>query len=176
MDVDGTLTDGSITYAEDGTEWKSFHSKDGAGIKFLALAGIETAIVTGRDSPVVSRRAAELGVRHVVQGVGDKAAVVRRLRARRGFPAAAVAFAGDDLSDLAAMREAGFSAAPADAAREVREAATFVSAHGGGRGAVRDAIEALLRREGRWEAVLAAFDAPANKTEGRPAARGARGR
>ncbi len=159
MDVDGTLTDGSITYAEDGTEWKSFHARDGAGIKFLALAGIEPAIVTGRTSPAVTRRAAELGIREVVQGASDKAAIVRRLRERLGVPAAAVAFAGDDLSDLPAMREAAFSAAPCDAAPEVLEAATFVSTLGGGKGAVRQAIEALLKREGRWEAVLAAYGA-----------------
>jgi 3-deoxy-D-manno-octulosonate 8-phosphate phosphatase (KDO 8-P phosphatase) len=158
MDVDGTLTDGAITYAEDGTEWKSFHSKDGLGIKLLAMAGIEAAIVTGRSSAVVARRAKELGIREVVQGAGDKVAAVRRLRERLGVPATAVAYAGDDLSDLPAMRAAAFSAAPADAAPEVRGAATFVSRLGGGRGAVREAIEALLRREGRWERVLAAFE------------------
>jgi 3-deoxy-D-manno-octulosonate 8-phosphate phosphatase (KDO 8-P phosphatase) len=159
MDVDGTLTDGSITYAEDGREWKSFHSRDGAGIKFLALAGIEAAIVTGRTSPTVARRAAELGIGEVVQGVEDKAGAVRRLREARRLPRGAVAYAGDDLSDLPAMREASFSAAPADAAPEVRAAATFVSRLGGGKGAVRDAIETLLRREGRWGEVLAAFGA-----------------
>jgi 3-deoxy-D-manno-octulosonate 8-phosphate phosphatase (KDO 8-P phosphatase) len=157
MDVDGTLTDGAITYAEDGTEWKSFHSRDGLGIKLLAMAGIEAAIVTGRESPVVARRARELGIREVVQGAEDKAEAVRRLRERRGVPAAAVAYVGDDLSDLPAMREAAFSAAPSDAAPEVRAAATFVSALGGGRGAVREAIETLLRREGRWAEVVAAF-------------------
>ncbi len=80
MDVDGTLTDGTLNYAEDGTEWKSFHSKDGQGIKFLFLAGIVPAIVTGRTSAVVTRRASELGISEVFQGVGDKAAAVRRLR------------------------------------------------------------------------------------------------
>jgi 3-deoxy-D-manno-octulosonate 8-phosphate phosphatase (KDO 8-P phosphatase) len=158
MDVDGTLTDGAITYAEDGTEWKSFHSKDGLGIRLLSLAGIEPAIVTGRSSAVVARRAKELGIREVVQGAADKVAAVRGLCERLGVAPTAVAFAGDDLSDLPAMRDAAFSAAPADAAPEVRKAATFVSALGGGKGAVREAIEALLRREGRWGEVLAAFE------------------
>jgi len=159
MDVDGTLTDGSITYDETGREWKSFHARDGLGVKLLLLAGIEPAIVTGRSSPVVARRAQELGILEVVQGAGDKAAIVRSLRAARGLAAAEVAFVGDDLSDLPAMRDAGFSAAPADAAAEVRAAATFVCSVAGGRGAVREAIETLLRRDGRWLHVLAAFGA-----------------
>ncbi len=159
MDVDGTLTDGSITYDETGREWKSFHARDGLGVKLLLLAGIEPAIVTGRSSPVVARRAQELGIREVVQGAGDKAAIVRSLRAARGLSAAEVAFVGDDLSDLPAMRDAGFSAAPSDAAPEVRAAATFPCNLAGGRGAVREAIEALLRRDGRWAQVLAAFGA-----------------
>lgn len=159
MDVDGTLTDGSITYDETGREWKSFHARDGLGIKLLLLAGVEPAIVTGRSSPVVARRAQELGIREVVQGASDKAAILRSLCAARGIPASQAAFVGDDLSDLPAMRAAGFSAAPADAAPEVRAAATFVCSLAGGRGAVREAIETLLRRDGRWPEVLAAFGA-----------------
>jgi 3-deoxy-D-manno-octulosonate 8-phosphate phosphatase (KDO 8-P phosphatase) len=158
MDVDGTLTDGTITYAEDGSEWKSFHARDGMGIQLLSLAGVVAAIVTGRRSTVVERRAKELGVTELHQGVKDKAGVVRDLRKRLGVPATQVAYVGDDLSDLPPMREAAFSAAPADAADEVRRAATFVCAMPGGRGAVREAVEALLQREGRWDAVLAALE------------------
>lgn len=159
MDVDGTLTDGSITYDESGREWKSFHARDGLGVKLLLLAGIEPAIVTGRSSPVVARRAQELGIREVVQGANDKAGIVRSLRAARGLASAQVAFVGDDLSDLPAMLDAGFSAAPADAAPEVRATASFVCSLAGGRGAVREAIETLLRRDGHWTRVLAAFGA-----------------
>lgn len=159
MDVDGTLTDGTITYGDDGGETKSFSAKDGAGIQLLRLAGIETAIVTGRSSAAVTRRAAELGIADVVQGVQDKAMAVRSLRYHKGLPPDAVAYVGDDLSDLPAMREAAFSAAPADAVAEVRRAVTFACTKDGGRGAVREAIEALLRREGRWDAVLASFGA-----------------
>lgn len=155
MDVDGTLTDGTLTYGPDGSEWKSFHARDGMGVHLLHLAGIVPAIVTGRRSDIVDRRAQELGIREVVQGAKDKAAEVRALRARLGIAAGGVAYVGDDLSDVPPMREAGFAAAPADAAPEVRQAATFVAANPGGRGAVRDAVEALLRREGRWDAVLA---------------------
>jgi 3-deoxy-D-manno-octulosonate 8-phosphate phosphatase (KDO 8-P phosphatase) len=161
MDVDGTLTDGTITYAEDGSEWKSFHARDGMGIQLLAMAGVMPAIVTGRRSAVVDRRAKELGVTEVHQGVKDKGGLVRDLRGRLGVPAAEVAYVGDDLSDLPAMREAGFSAAPADAAAEVRRAATFVCASGGGRGAVREAVEALLQRDGRWATTLAALEGAA---------------
>ncbi|MFO0934088.1 MAG: HAD family hydrolase [Planctomycetota bacterium] len=155
MDVDGTLTDGTLTYGPDGGEWKSFHARDGMGVHLLHLAGIVPAIVTGRRSDIVERRAQELGIREVVQGVKDKAGEVRRLRTRLGLPAHAVAYVGDDLSDVPPMREAGFAAAPADAAPEVRQAATFVAGSAGGRGAVREAVEALLRREGRWDDVLA---------------------
>ena len=154
MDVDGTLTDGTITYAEDGSEWKSFHARDGMGVHLLSLAGIVPAIVTGRSSAIVLRRAQELGIEDVVQGSRDKAAAVRTLRERLGFSAAAVAYIGDDLSDLPALREAGFSAAPSDAADEVVRAVHFVCTRPGGRGAVREAVEALLRREGVWDTVL----------------------
>jgi 3-deoxy-D-manno-octulosonate 8-phosphate phosphatase (KDO 8-P phosphatase) len=161
MDVDGTLTDGTIAYDETGTEWKSFHSRDGAGIRILALAGVVPAILSGRKSAVVMRRAGELGIEHVVQGALDKAHALRGLRERLGVPSTAVAYMGDDLSDLPPMRDSAFSAAPADAAPEVREAASYVCRLPGGRGAVREAIEFLLKREGRWDAVLTAYGATA---------------
>jgi 3-deoxy-D-manno-octulosonate 8-phosphate phosphatase (KDO 8-P phosphatase) len=156
MDVDGTLTDGSITYGPGGGEWKSFHARDGMGVRLLQAAGIVPAVVTGRRSEAVDRRANELGIRDVVQGATDKAGEVRALRARLGVEASGVAYVGDDLSDLPPMREAAFTAAPSDAAPEVRRAAMFVSDAPGGRGAVREAVEALLRREGRWAEVVEA--------------------
>jgi 3-deoxy-D-manno-octulosonate 8-phosphate phosphatase (KDO 8-P phosphatase) len=159
MDVDGTLTDGTFGYASDGVEWKTFDARDGAGIKFLPIVGVEAAIVSGRSSPVVTRRAAELGIREVVQGSHDKLATVRALRERLGVDAAAVAYVGDDLSDVAAMRDAGFSAAPADAAPEALAAASYRCKAKGGHGAVREAIEAVLKRDGRWKDVVARFAA-----------------
>jgi 3-deoxy-D-manno-octulosonate 8-phosphate phosphatase (KDO 8-P phosphatase) len=155
MDVDGTLTDGTITYTEDGTELKAFHARDGFAIKqILPRAGLVPAIVSGRDSAVTARRAAELGVREVAQGVRDKFGAVDAIRTRLGLEPHEVAFMGDDLSDLAAMRRFGFSAAPADADPEVRRIATYVCERPGGRGAAREAIEALLRAMGRWDEIL----------------------
>src|SRR5262245_21984213 len=136
MDVDGTLTDGTLTYGPDGGEWKTFHARDGMGVHLLHVAGIVPALVTGRSSEIVVRRARELGIQEVVQAAKDKAAEVRALCGRHGVGAEAAAYMGDDLSDLPPMRAVGFSAAPADAAPEVRRAATFVAAAGGGRGAV----------------------------------------
>lgn len=160
MDVDGTLTDGRITYTADGLELKSFHARDGAGIKLLPSVGIRPAIMSGRVSAATDRRAAELGIEIVLQGIGDKAARLAALCAELGLDPSQSAFFGDDLGDIPPMRLAGWSAAPADAAAEVRAAAAHVSPLPGGRGAVRDAIEVLLRREGLWAAVLAAHGAP----------------
>lgn len=154
MDVDGTLTDGTLTYGPDGSELKSFHSKDGAGIKLLRVVGVTPAIISGRESVPTARRARELGIDEVQQGIEDKAGALEELCERLGVSLAETAFVGDDLSDLPPMRLCGFSAAPSDAAAEVLEEATFVSDRPGGRGAVREAIEALLRGDGRWNDVL----------------------
>ena len=159
MDVDGTLTDGTITYAADGTELRSFHARDGAGIKLLPKVGITPAFVSGRAGQAARRRAAELGVQEVHLGIDDKAACVAGMRERLDLPPEAVAVMGDDLSDIPAMRRAGFSAAPADAAPEVRALADFVATRPGGHGAVREAIEGLLRQEDLWDAVLEQHDA-----------------
>jgi YrbI family 3-deoxy-D-manno-octulosonate 8-phosphate phosphatase len=159
MDVDGTLTDGTITYAADGVELKSFHARDGAGIKLLAEAGVTPAIVTGRTSHAVAHRAGELGIQTVVQGVSDKLAVVNEIRLEAELPWSAVAFMGDDLTDIPPMRHAGFSAAPSDAAPEVQRIASHVCSVRGGRGAVREAIETLLRQQGAWEAILSRLGA-----------------
>jgi 3-deoxy-D-manno-octulosonate 8-phosphate phosphatase (KDO 8-P phosphatase) len=154
MDVDGTLTDGTLTYSGDGSERKTFHARDGAGIKLLAPLGITPAIISGRGSEATTRRAAELGIQHVHQAVGDKAARLLELCAELGVSAAQAAFIGDDLSDIPPMRLAGWSAAPSDAVAETRAAADFVSARPGGHGAVREAIEVFLREAGLWEQVL----------------------
>lgn len=159
MDVDGTLTDGSLLIGPDGAEFKAFHSHDGLGIKLLPQAGIVPAIVSGRRSPATDRRATELGIGEVHQAVDDKRACLEALARRHGLALSEVAFMGDDLGDLPAMRAAGFCAAPADAAPEVRAAADYVARHPGGRGAVRDAIEHLLRAQGQWQEILAAHAA-----------------
>ena len=158
MDVDGTLTDGVLLCGEGEADRKAFHARDGQGIKLLPRAGIVPAIISGRSSTATSRRAAELGIVHVHQAQGDKAARLRALCEELGFQTAEAAFVGDDLSDIAAMRIAGWSAAPADAAPETRAAATFVATRDGGKGAVREAIEALLKAQGAWEDVVAQFE------------------
>lgn len=153
LDVDGVLTDGSIIYDGEGRELKSFNTKDGQGIKMALRAGLAIAIMTGRRSPPVSRRAEELGVKIVLQEVTDKAAALRTLLEEQGWNAAEVAYMGDDLPDIPAMRRVGFPIAVADAAPEVIQAAKYVTTLPGGKGAVREAIELILKSSGRWDAL-----------------------
>lgn len=157
LDVDGVLTDGAIVYADDGTELKRFHVRDGSGLKLWQLAGRRAAIVSGRNSPAVARRAAELGVAPVLQGRADKLAAFEALLAETGLRPEQVCAVGDDLPDLPVLRRCGLAVAVADACPEVRAAADYVTAPPGGRGAVRDAIEWLLKLQGRWAAVVERF-------------------
>lgn len=160
LDVDGTLTDGGVYYDATGNELKKFAIKDGAGLMLARAAGIRTVICTGRESAAVRRRAADLKITDVYQNVSDKAAFLRDFMQQNGCDAQQVAYCGDDLNDLAAMALCGFVACPADAAPEVRAAADYVCPQAGGAGAVRGAVEAILRQDGRWQAaVQAAFGA-----------------
>jgi 3-deoxy-D-manno-octulosonate 8-phosphate phosphatase (KDO 8-P phosphatase) len=160
MDVDGTLTDGTILLTSTGDEIKGFSSRDGIGLKLLRLAGLEAAFVTARSGFAVRRRAKELGVRDVVLGSQDKGAALRALAKKRGLPLERIAFMGDDLQDLPALTIAGVSIAVADAPREVRERVDLVTRARGGSGAVREAIERLLAAQGRLEGALAHFLGP----------------
>jgi len=150
LDVDGVLTDGVLVYGASGEEIKRFHVRDGLAMQQARRAGVEVAIVSGRASAAVTRRMSELGVVEVHQGVGDKEALLRGLLARLGVSAAETAVMGDDLPDLPLMRMAGIAMAPVDAAPEVRQAADWVSRLAGGHGAVREAIEWLLRSRKAW--------------------------
>jgi 3-deoxy-D-manno-octulosonate 8-phosphate phosphatase (KDO 8-P phosphatase) len=150
LDVDGVLTDGSLLLDSAGRDWKRFHVHDGVALVAAQRAGIRIAIVSGRASPAVSRRMAEIGIRDVHQGVADKAAAARALMRRFRVVPAEVAAMGDDLPDLGLMREVGLRLAPANAVREVRRMAHWVSRRAGGEGAVREAIEMLLRARGAW--------------------------
>ena len=161
FDVDGTLTDGRIHIGPSGEAMKSFSVRDGFGLALLRRAGIRLAIVTGRDSPIVAVRAAELGFDAVVQGVGDKAAVMRELCARFDVATAHSAFVGDDWPDLGAMAQAGFCATVAGAPPEVRARAHWVSTAAPGEGAVREFAEFVLRARGQWEALFAEYVPPA---------------
>jgi len=156
-DVDGVLTDGSILLADDGTELKQFNAHDGAGIHLLVQAGFQVAFLTGRDSAAVSRRARELGVQHVRQGAADKVPVYQELLVAMGLTDAEVCYVGDDLPDLPPMLRSGYSAAPADAREEVRAAARYVTHAPGGRGAVREVIERILKAQGKWADILSRY-------------------
>lgn len=159
FDVDGVMTDGGIHIADDGLETKRFHSRDGHALKMLSRTGIGVAIITGRESRVVSRRAEELGLTEVHQKVADKGAVWRAVMAERGLSPEQTAFAGDDLVDLPILLHCGLPMAPADACPEVLAAARFVSPSKGGHGAVREMIEHLLTGLGLWDDLVSKYGA-----------------
>ncbi|HYL02108.1 MAG TPA: HAD-IIIA family hydrolase [Steroidobacteraceae bacterium] len=146
LDVDGVLTDGRLYYGPHGEALKVFDVRDGLGLRQLAGAGVELAVISGRRSIMVSRRCRELGVRHVHQGAPDKLAIFERLRGRLGLAAGACACVGDDLPDLPLMRAVGLAFAVADAHPRVRRAADLVTRRAGGHGAVREVCELLLAK------------------------------
>ncbi len=154
LDVDGVLTDGSILYADDGAELKRFHVRDGSGLKFWRELGNRAAIVSGRTSAAVARRAAELGVGPVLQGRGEKLPALHEVLAETGLRPDQVCAIGDDLPDLPVLTRVGLALAVADACAEVRAAAHYVTKTPGGRGAVRDAVEWLLTLKGQWAGVV----------------------
>lgn len=160
LDVDGVMTDGGIIIDDEGRETKVFHVRDGFGIRLWQRLGGEAAIITGRTSRVVAHRAAELRIRHVMQGVAEKSEALAALLARTGGTARETAAIGDDLNDLPLLAAVGYPLAVADAAPEVRRAARFVTSRPGGRGAVREAIEHLLVAQGRWIEALGLFTPP----------------
>jgi YrbI family 3-deoxy-D-manno-octulosonate 8-phosphate phosphatase len=154
VDVDGVLTGGGIVYGAAGgeanLEVKAFHVRDGSGLKLWHRAGLRSAIVTGRSSPVVEVRAAELGVARVLQGAADKLAGLTAVAAEMNLAPIAICYVGDDLPDVPAMRQAGLAVAVADACALARAAAHHVTRAPGGRGAVREVIELVLRCQGKW--------------------------
>jgi 3-deoxy-D-manno-octulosonate 8-phosphate phosphatase (KDO 8-P phosphatase) len=156
-DVDGTLTDGTLFYGMGEGEVKAFHAHDGLGMVLARCVGLEVAWITGRRSDIVARRAKELGVTALLQGVHDKATALRTLAQERGLTLAEVAFIGDDLNDLPALRVAAIALAPANAVAEVRLAAHVVMEKNGGHGAVREAIERILHARGEYERAVLAY-------------------
>lgn len=145
MDVDGTLTDGKVYIGPQGEIFKVFNIKDGLGIRLLIEKGIIPVIITGRNSEIVTARARELGIEEVYQGAKDKLEIYRKLKKKYGVNDEEVAFIGDDLNDLPLINAAGLSFAVADAMQAVREKVDYVTAHKGGEGAVREAIEMILQ-------------------------------
>jgi 3-deoxy-D-manno-octulosonate 8-phosphate phosphatase (KDO 8-P phosphatase) len=155
FDVDGVLTDGRLWYGPQGEALKAFHTLDGHGLKMLAQSGIAAAILSGRSSPAVALRAAELGVAHVVQGARHKAAGFATLLARLGLAPAEAGCMGDDVPDLPVLERCGFACAPREAHESVLRAAHYVAAAPAGAGAAREVCEYLLRAQGKLEAALA---------------------
>lgn len=157
LDVDGVLTDGSIILDNNGNELKAFHVRDGHGIKMLQKIGIEIAIITGRKSEVVDRRAAELGIQHVYQGALKKAVAYEDLRIKTGIPANSIACIGDDIVDIPLLRRVILPIAVADATAETKEAAVYITKACGGRGAVREVCDLIMKATGKWDELLDAY-------------------
>lgn len=156
MDVDGVLTGGQIYLIPmaDGTavEAKAFHSQDGAGLKMAVDAGLRTGLITGRQSPATTRRAQEVGMEFVVQGRSEKLSAYEEILRMAGVRDAEAAYIGDDLPDLPILQRVGLAIAVANAVPEVRGAAHFVTRRGGGEAGVREAIEGILKAQGKWVA------------------------
>jgi len=154
LDVDGVLTDGGIIRDDAGQQIKRFHVRDGAGIVLWRRLQKDVAIITGKESAVVSIRAEELGIQHVYQNVGNKLEVYDQIKDELGIQDSEIAYVGDDLPDLPVMRRVGVAIAVADAVEEVRAVAKYVTKYPGGYGAVRDAIEFLCKEMGVWQQVV----------------------
>ena len=150
LDVDGVLTDGRLYYGPRGESLKVFDVRDGYALRAAEEAGLRVALISSRTSGAVSRRMKDLGIKEIHQGADDKLWVFRSLCRRLRVTPAEVAYMGDDLPDLSVLRQVGLRLAPADGAVEVRAIAHWVSHFGGGRGAVREAVETILRSQGKW--------------------------
>lgn len=155
LDVDGTMTDGSIYYDEHGNECKKFNVKDAAGFFAAHALDMKVVVMTGRECQAVARRMTELQVDFLCQGQKDKARFLNEFMIERAIAREEIAYIGDDLNDYSAMWLVGFVACPADACVEVKEIADYISVQKGGQGAVRDIIEYVLRERGEWETAVA---------------------
>ncbi|MBM4331437.1 MAG: HAD-IIIA family hydrolase [Deltaproteobacteria bacterium] len=153
LDVDGVLTDGRIVYDGRGQELKSFDIKDGQGIKLLQQAGLKVGILSGRKSSAVNLRARELGIDLLLQKALDKAKALEKIIRKGNIRAEQICFVGDDLVDLPVFSRVGFAVAVADSVKEVKENAHYITHCPGGRGAVREVCELILKVQGKWEAV-----------------------
>ena len=154
LDVDGVLTKGEITYTSSGEELKTFHAKDGMGLAIAHAMGLQTAIITGRTSPIVERRAKELKISHVQMGSHNKSAGLQVVLDTLQVEPQEVAYMGDDLNDLGVMSRVGLTMTPQDGVPEIKDIAHYICQANGGEGAVREAVEYILKREGLWEEAL----------------------
>lgn len=158
LDVDGVMTDGRIIYDGNGLETKFFNVKDGHGIKMLQRYGIQVGIITGRTSPVVDIRARELGIELLYQGSLRKLESYEDIKLKTGLRDGQIAYMGDDIIDVPVMRRVAFAAAPPDALPEVLAIADYVASRGGGRGAVREVCDLILRGRGLWDEVMERYE------------------
>ncbi len=151
LDVDGVLTKGEIIYTSSGEEVKAFHAKDGLGLALAKRMGLQTAIITGRTSLMVERRAKELKISHIQMGSHNKSAALQELLQTLQLEAHEVAYMGDDLNDLGIMSKVGLAMTPQDGVSEVQAVAHYICQAKGGEGAVREAVEYILKQGGLWE-------------------------
>jgi len=158
LDVDGVMTDGRIIYDGNGLETKCFNVKDGHGIKMLQRHGIQVGIITGRNSVVVDIRARELGIGLVYQGALNKLASYDDVKQKTGLEDSQIAYVGDDIIDVPVIRRVGFSSAPPDSLPEVLKVVDFVTSSGGGRGAVREVCDLILKGRGVWDEIASRYE------------------
>ena len=154
LDVDGTLTDGGIYRGNNGEELKRFNVKDGYAIVNAQKLGIEFGIITGRKSELVEIRSNELKIKYLYQGISEKTVILEEIMQKTGLKKEEIAYMGDDLNDILIMKQSGLTGAPKDAADEVIQIADFVSGKNGGSGAVREFVEYILKKDGKWETFL----------------------
>jgi 3-deoxy-D-manno-octulosonate 8-phosphate phosphatase (KDO 8-P phosphatase) len=157
MDCDGVLTDGRIWILENGEDQKAFHTRDGLGINLLHRAGLESGVISGRISSALERRAQSLGVSYLWQGRDDKRQAFADTLVQAQIASDEVAFIGDDLTDLPLLVQAGFAIAVGDAVAEVKAHAHYVTTATGGNGAVREAVELILKAQGRWDDLVKTY-------------------
>ncbi len=157
LDVDGVLTDGTILYDGEGRETRTFHVHDGSGIVHLKQGGLVPAVISGRDSAAVRRRLKDMGVEHFSLGRHRKLPEYQRIRDHLGFRDEEIAYMGDDLLDLCILTRVGLALTVPGARPEVKEVCHYVTAAPGGRGAVREVVELLLKAQGKWEGILASY-------------------
>ena len=157
FDVDGVLTDGKMHYTPDGESFKSFHVRDGLGIRFLKRAGIKTAIISARNTPTTNRRAADIEIDHIIQGAFQKQEAVALLLAKTGLTAKECAYIGDDIIDLPAITRVGVSFAVNNAHPEVIDRVDIITKNVGGNGAVREVCDIILKATGHYNAILESY-------------------
>jgi 3-deoxy-D-manno-octulosonate 8-phosphate phosphatase (KDO 8-P phosphatase) len=160
FDVDGVLTDGSLYFGDDGTEYKAFYTRDGHGMKMLRECGVEIAVITGRNSPIVAHRMDTLGIQYVYQGQMDKLTPFRHLMSELRLEPEHVAYIGDDVMDLPVMLRVGLAIAVQDAHPLVKTHAHWHTPHPGGRGAARDVCDLIMQAQGRWDEQLRKYLSP----------------